>query len=138
MLTCSLGSLDVFLILFFACSKASWVAPNAAVIGKVRLDEGSSVWFGATLRGDNVRVRACVRHVPVFACKTCFGCRFRMNMELILLHKLQELIHIGKNSNIQDGCVLHTDMGFPLTIGSDVTVGHMVVAFTVAIPLADV
>ncbi|MCC5988134.1 MAG: gamma carbonic anhydrase family protein [Pararhodobacter sp.] len=31
----------------------SWVAPNAAVIGKVRLMAGASVWFGATLRGDN-------------------------------------------------------------------------------------
>ena len=37
-----------------------------------------------------------------------------------------ELITIGENSNVQDGCVLHTDPGFPLTIGSDVTVGHLV------------
>ncbi len=35
-----------------------------------------------------------------------------------------ELIDVGENSNIQDGCVLHTDMGFPLTIGRNVTVGH--------------
>ncbi len=35
-----------------------------------------------------------------------------------------ELIHIGENSNIQDGCVLHTDPGFPLSVGRDVTVGH--------------
>lgn len=35
-----------------------------------------------------------------------------------------ELIHVGTNSNIQDGCVLHTDMGFPLTIGPDCTIGH--------------
>lgn len=33
---------------------------------------------------------------------------------------------IGENSNIQDGSVLHTDEGVPLTIGRDVTVGHMV------------
>jgi carbonic anhydrase/acetyltransferase-like protein (isoleucine patch superfamily) len=31
---------------------------------------------------------------------------------------------IGENSNIQDGCVLHTDLGSPLTIGANVTVGH--------------
>lgn len=30
-----------------------WIAPNAAVIGNVILHEGSSVWFGATVRGDN-------------------------------------------------------------------------------------
>lgn len=35
-------------------------------------------------------------------------------------------IEIGENSNIQDGCVLHTDHGVPLTIGKDVTIGHMV------------
>jgi len=35
-----------------------------------------------------------------------------------------EPIHIGENSNIQDGSVLHTDMGSPLTVGANVTVGH--------------
>ena len=30
-----------------------WVAPDANLIGKVRLGEGANVWFGATLRGDN-------------------------------------------------------------------------------------
>ncbi len=65
-----------------------WVAPNACVIGKIRLDQDASVWFGAVLRGDN------------------------------------ELIHIGERSNVQDGCVFHTDMGFPLTIGADCTIGH--------------
>lgn len=66
----------------------SWAAPNATLIGKVRLDAGASVWFGAVLRGDN------------------------------------ELIHIGESSNVQDGSVLHTDMGHPLTLGTGVTVGH--------------
>ncbi|MSO54734.1 MAG: gamma carbonic anhydrase family protein [Rhodospirillales bacterium] len=37
-----------------------------------------------------------------------------------------DLITIGDRCNIQDGCVLHTDLGFPLTLESDVTVGHMV------------
>lgn len=35
-------------------------------------------------------------------------------------------IVIGENSNVQDGSVLHTDAGSPLTIGANVTVGHMV------------
>jgi len=35
-----------------------------------------------------------------------------------------ELITIGENSNIQDGCILHTDPGHPLKIGNNVTVGH--------------
>jgi carbonic anhydrase/acetyltransferase-like protein (isoleucine patch superfamily) len=35
-----------------------------------------------------------------------------------------ERITIGENSNIQEGTVMHTDMGFPLTVGKNVTVGH--------------
>jgi len=35
-------------------------------------------------------------------------------------------IVVGENSNVQDGSVLHTDLGSPLTIGRDVTIGHMV------------
>ncbi|MCU1721431.1 gamma carbonic anhydrase family protein [Pseudomonas sp. 5P_5.1_Bac1] len=66
----------------------SWVAPNATLIGKVRLQAGANVWFNAVLRGDN------------------------------------ELIDIGANSNVQDGTVMHTDMGSPLTIGKGVTIGH--------------
>ncbi|MCO6057019.1 gamma carbonic anhydrase family protein [Pseudomonas sp. MOB-449] len=66
----------------------SWTAPTATLVGKVRLDAGASVWFGAVLRGDN------------------------------------ELIHIGENSNVQDGTVMHTDMGYPLNIGRSVTIGH--------------
>jgi len=67
-----------------------WIAPNAAVMGRVILHKNASVWFGATLRGDN------------------------------------DPITIGEGSNVQDGSVLHTDTGSPLTIGKHVTVGHMV------------
>lgn len=37
-----------------------------------------------------------------------------------------ELITLGERSNVQDCAVLHTDHGFPLTIGKDVTIGHHV------------
>jgi carbonic anhydrase/acetyltransferase-like protein (isoleucine patch superfamily) len=37
-----------------------------------------------------------------------------------------EVIRIGKRTNIQDASVLHADVGKPLTIGDDVTVGHKV------------
>jgi carbonic anhydrase/acetyltransferase-like protein (isoleucine patch superfamily) len=66
-----------------------WIAPNAAVIGRVILKKNASVWWGVTIRGDN------------------------------------DPIVIGENSNVQDGSVLHTDTGSPLTIGANVTVGHM-------------
>ena len=37
-----------------------------------------------------------------------------------------EPIEVGEGSNVQDGCVLHTDPGYPLTIGRGCTIGHMV------------
>ena len=36
-----------------------------------------------------------------------------------------EPIVIGDRTNVQDGCVLHTDPGFPMHIGKNVTIGHM-------------
>jgi carbonic anhydrase/acetyltransferase-like protein (isoleucine patch superfamily) len=71
-------------------SPTAWVAGSAQVIGRVRLLEGSSIWYGAVLRGDN------------------------------------EWITIGARSNVQDGSVLHTDMGSPLVLGDEVTIGHQV------------
>jgi len=65
-----------------------WIAPSANVIGNVELQEATSIWFGATLRGDNER------------------------------------IIVGQGSNIQENAVLHTDPGFPLTIGANCTIGH--------------
>lgn len=65
-----------------------WIAPGAHVIGKVRLETGVSIWFGAVLRGD-----------------------------------LEEIL-VGARTNVQDGSLLHTDLGFPLNIGRDCTIGH--------------
>ncbi len=44
-----------------------------------------------------------------------FGCTLRGD---------NEQITIGAGSNIQENCVLHTDMGFPLSVGANCTVGH--------------
>lgn len=38
-----------------------------------------------------------------------------------------DIISIGDESNIQDGCILHTDANIPMTIGARVTVGHAAV-----------
>lgn len=66
----------------------AWVAADANLIGRVVLEAGASVWFGATLRGDNEEIR------------------------------------VGAGSNVQENCVLHTDMGYPLAIGANCTIGH--------------
>ena len=66
----------------------AWAAPDANLIGKVVLETGASVWFGATLRGDN------------------------------------EPITVGEGSNLQENVVCHTDPGFPVIVGANVTVGH--------------
>ncbi|MEQ6248070.1 gamma carbonic anhydrase family protein [Sulfitobacter sp. HNIBRBA3233] len=37
-----------------------------------------------------------------------------------------ELIEVGEGSNVQENCVFHTDIGFPLTVGTGCTIGHKV------------
>lgn len=37
-----------------------------------------------------------------------------------------DLIQIGEGSNVQDASILHTDPGYPLVLGKNVTVGHQV------------
>lgn len=65
-----------------------FVAPNATIIGNVKIAAHASVWYGAVLRGDN------------------------------------DLIEVGKNSNIQDLSVIHVDPGKPVHIGTNCTIGH--------------
>jgi carbonic anhydrase/acetyltransferase-like protein (isoleucine patch superfamily) len=43
----------------------------------------------------------------------------------VVLRGDNEVITIGENSQVQDGSVLHTDPGLPLTLGKNVSVGHM-------------
>ncbi len=65
-----------------------WLAPDAQIIGSVKLGRDVSFWFGSIARGDNA------------------------------------LLEIAARTNIQDGSILHTDEGVPLTVGEGVTVGH--------------
>jgi carbonic anhydrase/acetyltransferase-like protein (isoleucine patch superfamily) len=65
-----------------------WIAPDAHVIGRVRLGADVGIWFGAVLRGDN------------------------------------ELMEVGDGTNVQDGAMLHSDLGAPLTVGPGCTIGH--------------
>ena len=67
---------------------SAYITDTAKIIGKVKIEAKASIWFDATIRGDN------------------------------------ELITISENSNVQEGCILHTDPGFPLVVGKNVTIGH--------------
>lgn len=42
----------------------------------------------------------------------------------VIMRGDNERITVGPGSNVQDNCVLHTDIGYPLTIGAGCTVGH--------------
>ena len=68
-----------------------WLRNASGCRRKAVLGVDISVWFGATLRGDN------------------------------------ETISIGAGSNVQDGAVLHTDPGFPLLVGANVSIGHQAI-----------
>ncbi|HHC71393.1 MAG TPA: gamma carbonic anhydrase family protein [Thiotrichales bacterium] len=75
-----------------------YIDPTATVIGRVRLGDGVSVWPHVVIRGD------------------------------------VNSIEVGARTNIQDGSILHVTHpsehhpeGYPLRVGSDVTVGHRVI-----------
>ena len=78
-----------------ALGSGVYIDPSAVVLGDVVLGDDVSVWPQAVIRGDMHRIR------------------------------------IGARTSVQDGCVLHITHagpynpdGWPLTIGSDVTIGH--------------
>jgi len=66
----------------------NWIAPDATLIGDIRIGRNAGFWFGVVIRGDN------------------------------------EPITIGADTNVQEHTVMHTDPGFPLTIGEGCTIGH--------------
>lgn len=72
--------------------KSTYIADGAYIIGDVKIEEDSSIWFASVVRGDVAPVT------------------------------------IGKGTNIQDGCVIHTSrFNGPTHIGNYVTVGHSAV-----------
>ncbi|RWM70650.1 MAG: gamma carbonic anhydrase family protein [Mesorhizobium sp.] len=72
----------------FEDAGSNWIAPDATLIGDVRVGRNAGFWFGVVIRGDN------------------------------------EPIVIGADTNVQEHTVMHTDVGFPLTIGQSCTIGH--------------
>jgi carbonic anhydrase/acetyltransferase-like protein (isoleucine patch superfamily) len=81
-----------------------WVAPSAAVIGKVRLADDTSVWFGAVLRGDNEWIE--------------IGYRSQVQDNATLHTDPGYPLRIGENCVIGHNVVLHG-----CTIGSNTLIG---------------
>ena len=72
----------------FEDADTNWIAPDATLIGDIRIGRNAGFWFGVAIRGDG------------------------------------EPITIGADTNVQEHTVMHTDPGFPLTIGQGCTIGH--------------
>ncbi|MDX8529953.1 gamma carbonic anhydrase family protein [Mesorhizobium sp. VK25A] len=72
----------------FEDADTNWIAPDATLIGNIRVGRNVGFWFGVVIRGDG------------------------------------EPITIGADTNVQEHTIMHTDPGFPLTIGEGCTIGH--------------
>ncbi len=116
-----------------------WVAPDANVVGHVILESGSSVWFGATLRGDNEPITVgagsniqenCVLHTDP-------GCPLKIGANCTIGHKAMlhgctigegSLIGMGatvlNNAQIGKGCLIGA--GALITEGKVIPDGSMV------------
>jgi carbonic anhydrase/acetyltransferase-like protein (isoleucine patch superfamily) len=68
--------------------ETNWIAPDAKLIGNIKIGRNAGFWFGVVIRGDG------------------------------------EPIVIGADTNVQEHTIMHTDPGFPLTIGEGCTIGH--------------
>ncbi|WP_425070215.1 gamma carbonic anhydrase family protein [Sagittula sp. S175] len=87
----------------------AWVAPDANLIGKVVLEENSSVWFSCTLRGDNeeIRVGAGTNVQENVVCHTDMGYPLVIGAGCTIGHKV--MLHgctIGENSLIGMGATI--------------------------------
>lgn len=70
-----------------------WIAPDANIIGKVRLEEDASVWFGCTLRGDREWI--------------VVGARSNVQEGSVLHTDPGFPLDIGPDCTIGHGCILH-------------------------------
>ena len=87
----------------------AWVAPDANVIGRVHLGAKSSVWFGATLRGDNepITVGDGANIQENVVCHTDPGCPLTIGADCTIGHKV--MLHgctIGENTLIGMGATI--------------------------------
>ena len=106
-----------------------FVAPTAAVIGDVVIEKDSSVWFGATLRGDEVSIR--------------IGSRSNIQDGVVIHGDSGENVEIGNNVTIGHGAIIHgcvihdgalIGMGAVVLDGAVIEQGALVAAGAVVSP----
>lgn len=96
-----------------------WIAPTATVIGDVVIGEDSSVWFGATIRGDVFPIRIGARtniqdgsvvHVTGGKASTTVGDDVTVG-HMVLLHgcAVGDRVLVGMGSTVLDGAVIESD-----------------------------
>lgn len=92
-----------------------WIAPDANVIGRVRLETGTSVWFGATLRGDNepVVVGAGSNLQERVICHTDPDCPLSVGRDVTVGHgailhgcTIHDEVLIGMGATVLNGAVI--------------------------------
>jgi len=98
----------------------TFVAPCATLIGCVRIGPGSSIWYGAVLRGDNTNIG--IGQDEEEWKKLSIYDREMENMGLDGA-SAGGGIYIGSNTNVQDGVIM-TSKTDHCTIGDKVTIGH--------------
>ncbi|MDR2874030.1 MAG: gamma carbonic anhydrase family protein [Methanobrevibacter sp.] len=69
-------------------NSTSKILPGSQIVGDIKIDENSSIWYNAVLRGDSGQIK------------------------------------IGKKSNVQDNCTIHSTEGYNTEIGDHVSIGH--------------
>jgi carbonic anhydrase/acetyltransferase-like protein (isoleucine patch superfamily) len=106
-----------------------WVAPNAVVLGNVRLGKNASIWFGAVLRGDNELIDigegSNIQDNSVL--HTDPGCPLTLGANVTVGH--QVMLHgctIGDNSLVGIGSVIlnRTRIGNNCLIGANTLIGE--------------
>jgi len=99
----------------------TWIAPDANVIGRVVLEEGASIWFGVTIRGDNEQIRIgagsnvqenCVFHTDP-------GCPLTIGRDCTIGHKA--MLH---GCSIGDGSLI--GMGATVLNGAQIGAGCLI------------
>lgn len=123
----------------------AWVADSAQVIGRVRMGPGSSVWYGAVLRGDNdwiiMGARSNIQDGSVIHCDSPMpgapdGFPTLIGEDVLVGHMamihgatLHDRAFVGLSTTVMNGCVIESDgmlgAGALLTPGKRIATGQL-------------